>query len=266
MNKYGNPSAWIEAQWDSAPHVYLTGDMLILRLLVEQGPAELAVSSFRQVLDASVAIIQTDFDDFEVVGVTVDPVLGGETIGDKIIADTGAYIVDLVFRALNWENVYFSAGDYTIAGAQALGAAGFASFPGGRPKVTYLAGGSLNTNKGNYLQAALNAWGNTAPLLTQKKGMQSPERGAALEAGYRVKPYTWGKQLSFGLADYPERLEPIKGEGLLTTGKDGGGSVPNPLFKWLGSGQKMSTDNLLVWGLFAVGGAVLAHQAYKAWK
>lgn len=267
MIKYGNPDRLVDDTPMVTSSVFSTGDILLERLLVTQGPSSLDANSFGRVLDASVPIIQQDFDDFEVVGVTICPVPTGETVHGRLVMDPGTYVIDIVYRLLNWEAASFNASDHELAASMAFGQTGFQNVMAGRPSVTFLTAILLSPDVGDAYKPAYDLWSTAGALLVQRKGQPPPPtRGNAYLVGLQKSPKTWGKQMSYGLADYPDALEPIFMGSVATPGQPGGGGT-TPTFKWpTASGEAPSNQNLLVWALFAVGGAMLARQVWRSFR
>jgi len=258
--KYGDPSR-LRGVVFGYEDTYFTNDIVIERFLVQSGPPSIESRMFNVVLDAAPTAVAQDFDEFEMVGVTICPLQPGETVsGVPILEGSNSYIVDLVYRLTTWEVAYISATDHEVAFQGALASGGFNRL-GSRPTTKLLA--LTRVTADNFPDAAM-FWSTKPGLSVVRKGQQA-SRTEAWQRGWEAK--TWGRQLAFGLADYPGTLEDVSTPALVTPVPGGGGPTPTtPLFTWPGGKtvQAPSTNNLLVWGVFAAGGFLLAREAWRA--
>jgi len=234
-------------------------DVVIERLLVSNVSA-LPSDAARRALEAAPRFLSVDFEDYQVIGISVCPMPVGETIRDTKIDTPGQYLLDVVFRLSGWTYENVDNGKQEAAASIALQEKGFAGLS--VPVVTLIDVQNISLFTSDELAPARDFWSLQPGLLIQRGG-QPPALTDAFQVGYVKK--TWGKQLAFGLADYPDTLEPFVVGSLVTPTPDGGNG-PAPLFTWPGgkTAQAPSTNNLLVWGVFAAGGFLLAREAWRA--
>lgn len=246
---------------------FSAGDVVLERLVVHNGPARSSFPSFVAFKDALFAapnIIGVDLASFNILGVDILPLDAGDTLvtwDGKNTAPAGqsSYVVDLVYTPVVSETSWIDPASHASAAAKSFKERGFRDIKS-EPVVEFV---SLRTLDDSQLTMT---WAASLPLSLVNAG-EIIEQGPAFTSGYSATPPTWGKQMAVGLADFPSLLSPLVGTGLVS-GNGGGGSKTNtPTFKWpTASGEAPSNQNLLVWALFAVGGAMLARQVWRSFR
>jgi len=266
---YGDPNAL--SAGIGVTDVYLrarrfsVGDVFVERLLVHFGPPQSSFPSwemFKSVVGLAPAVITQDLANFNLVGVNILPLEPTDAIVNwrgypTAAAGPDGYLVDLVYVPTADETSWINTSAHASVATEAFTDSAFKSM-NTPPMVEFVALRTMDD------AAAKLAWQSVGALSVTSEGKTAS--GPALESGYKAQPKTWGRQLAVGLADFPNKLRPLVVGDVV--GNTGGGTAKIPLFTWPGGGaaKAPSTDNLLVWGVFAVGGLILAREVWKAFR